>query len=665
VNVGTVKADAADETGDLGAVLAAYLEACDAGSPPDRSEFIARHAELRHELEEFFRNRDDVLRVARPAGDVATADYNSQIARLPVWAADPVPGEVIAGRYQIISTTAGGMGRIYFARDLDASKKHGAAVDVALKTVPTFEDWRRLRSERGRPASLADYEHLHGRFEREALTWIGLDPHPNVIAADPVFEVGGRPFLPLEFANGGDLRARLGFCSITLPLAVNFAVQVCEGMRAAFLQAGLVHRDLKPGNILIHDYHTIKVTDLGLARAFTADLGPGSAHDHFLSAEGAGSRPYMAPEQFESLSSADTRSDIFSFGAVLSEMLTRRSPFLQRDAREMAKSGGLPVPPDRPGVPSALSHIVRRCLDYDPARRYQSFSELLDELKEVHDSLPNPVPLPSNEAQPPMGHSDRAVGEVYSLISLGRHDVAESRSSRAIAIDGDEARHWINRGKALAELDQLEEARECYMRATLLEPNDAIGWTNLSATFIDCHPSEARRLAERAIAVDAVYAEAWMNLGLSEKQLGRFADARHHIKRAIELSPHDWKAHFNLGTLAVQVENHAEAVAALTESARLNPGCAETWSTLAYTHGRLRNLDAALEAVDRALALTGSQADSWVLRAILLLEAGSSVDLAHASIARARELEPANQNLLRLLSERPELANQPLSTGEP
>ena len=164
--------------------------------------------------------------------------------------------------------------------------------------------------------------------------WPGLrlGKHDNIILAFMVIEVGAKPYLVMEYADSGDLHSWIEKGRLNVPLAVNFAMQFCEGMKHAVRTEGIVHRDIKPANVLIHDNRILKIADFGLAKAFAPDVAGLNADtypgiDKSLSVAGGGTLSYMSPEQFESLSRADTRSDIFSFGAMLYEMLTSHRLF--------------------------------------------------------------------------------------------------------------------------------------------------------------------------------------------------------------------------------------------------------------------------------------------------------------------------------------------------
>ena len=156
-----------------------------------------------------------------------------------------------------------------------------------------------------------------------------------------------------------------------------------------------------------------------------------------MSAFGAGTRSYMPPEQFVSIAAADTRSDIFSFGVMLHEMLTSQRLFAAESAYELALTNR-PLPQAheiKPAVSRRLSAVISRCVQYDPVKRYQSFHELAADLWEIQASLPDALPIPHDASAIPaeaLTPSLQALGQSYSLISLGRFKEAAASAQQGI-----------------------------------------------------------------------------------------------------------------------------------------------------------------------------------------------------------------------------------------
>lgn len=277
------------------------------------------------------------------------------------------------GPYEITGLIgAGGMGQVYRARDPRLRR------DVALKI---------LTAEVSR-----DPERRH-RFEREAHAVAALN-HPNIVAIYDVGESEGVSFIVTELVDGEPLRT----IGLSLRKSLDMAVQIASALAFAH-QAGIVHRDLKPANIMVTPKGVVKVLDFGLAKLVEPPIAP---EDETLTSKPEtqsgmlmGTPSFMSPEQAEG-KAVDARSDIFSFGAVLYEMVTGKRAF-QGDSMAAILAAVLqkePEAPSRvaPNIPRDLERIIQRCLRKDPNRRHQTMSDVKVGLEDV---LQEPEPAES------------------------------------------------------------------------------------------------------------------------------------------------------------------------------------------------------------------------------------------------------------------------------
>jgi eukaryotic-like serine/threonine-protein kinase len=278
-----------------------------------------------------------------------------------------LPAASRLGPYEIVAPLgAGGMGEVYRARDPRLGR------DVAVKVLPASfsNDPDRLR-----------------RFEQEARA-AGVLNHPNVMAVYDIGTVDGAPYVVSELLEGETLRARLAGGALGPRRAVDYAIQIAHGLSAAH-EKGIVHRDLKPENLFVTKDGRVKILDFGLAK-LTQREAAGSDTD--LPTTPAGTEPgvvmgtlgYMSPEQVRGRS-ADARSDIFSFGAILYEMLSGRRAF-QRDTAADTMSAILREDPPElssmnPQLPPVLDRIVHHCLEKDPEARFHSAHDLAFQLR--------------------------------------------------------------------------------------------------------------------------------------------------------------------------------------------------------------------------------------------------------------------------------------------
>jgi serine/threonine protein kinase len=566
---------------------------------------------------------------------------------------DPIePGTTLAGRYRILGRAGGGMGSIYFAQDLRITRD-GQALSVALKAVPDVGEWRDGRLARGETAAAAEYSDLILRFRREALTWVRIGMHPNIVWAMWVIDVGAWPYLVMERVEGGDLRTRLEQDRLGVARAFNFARQFCEGMRYAWRSCGIVHRDIKPANVLLTNDDILKIADFGLSRfdaaSDEADAPTRSSSLEPLSLVGAGTPAYMAPEQFRGLNRADTRSDVFSFGVMLYEMLTHRRPFDPGTSIDAVRNGQRHVAAQEIArdVPDALSRVVDRCLELHPDRRFQSFDDLAGALESVSATLPVLIPLGRDQRHdrraPLHSPSLQLVAESYSLLSLHRYRDAEQAAARGIALDAGDHEHWVNRSKALIELGEIDEALRCCTEATRLKSDDAISWSNLAwARLLSGNARGALQAVETALQHNAALADAWMCRGACESELRNANEAAACPERAVELEPHNWKALSNLAQVQQDLGRHGDALASLTKLVRINPAHAAGWLQLGWVHARQGAWNHAEGALATGLERDPANAAGWALRAWVLWNAGSDRSIARQALLRALELDPDN-----------------------
>jgi eukaryotic-like serine/threonine-protein kinase len=264
----------------------------------------------------------------------------------------------------------GGMGVVYKARDTRLDRT------VAIKVLPD--------------AKIADPSRKQ-RFAQEAKAASALN-HPNIVTIHDIRSQDGTDFIVMECVDGQTLSELIPSKGMRPPQALKYAVQMADALAKAHA-AGIVHRDLKPSNVMITEEGRVKILDFGMAKLMEAvesspDAPTVTARQ--LTEEGAvvGTAAYMSPEQAEGRK-LDGRSDIFSFGSVLYEMVTGQRPF-GGDSRLSVLSKILnedPKPPSQqtPAIPPELDKIVLRCLRKDPARRYQTMADLKVALEDVDE----------------------------------------------------------------------------------------------------------------------------------------------------------------------------------------------------------------------------------------------------------------------------------------
>jgi eukaryotic-like serine/threonine-protein kinase len=329
------------------------------------------------------------------------------------------------GPYEIVAPLgAGGMGEVFRARDTRLKR------EVAVKVLPqaTSLDPDRLR-----------------RFEQEALATAALN-HPNILA---VFDIGtneGSPYVVSELLEGETLRERLRSGSIAVRKTLDYALQIAHGLAAAH-EKGIVHRDLKPENLFLTKDGRVKILDFGLAKLTQPESGDHTALATLTHVTEVGTvlgtAGYMSPEQVRGVA-VDARSDIFSFGAILYEMISGKRAFHRDTAADTMSAILKEDPPDfaetNRNVSPALERIVQHCLEKNPESRFHSASDIAFDLEHLSG-----ISSTTTRAVPISGAPRR--GKLLSMVAAG--------FALALVMLG--VGWWLGRGGAVAPLAEYRQ----------------------------------------------------------------------------------------------------------------------------------------------------------------------------------------------------------------
>jgi hypothetical protein len=311
------------------------------------------------------------------------------------------------GPYEIVDLLgAGGMGEVYRARDSRLKR------EVAIKVLPQ--------------ALSLDADRMR-RFEQEALATAALN-HPNILA---VFDIGtsdGSPYVVSELLEGETLRERLRSGPIAVRKALDYALQIAHGLAAAH-EKGIIHRDLKPENLFVTKDGRVKILDFGLAKLTRADPDAHTALPTMTGGTEAGTvlgtAGYMSPEQVRGIA-LDARSDIFSFGAILYEMLSGKRAFHGDTPADTMSAILKEDPPDlsetNRNISPALERIVHHCLEKNPEARFHSASDIafdLEHVSGISGTTARAAIAPLRVGQPRRGLLIAAALLGFGLVMLG------------------------------------------------------------------------------------------------------------------------------------------------------------------------------------------------------------------------------------------------------
>ena len=307
------------------------------------------------------------------------------------------------GPYEIVGLLgAGGMGEVYRAHDSRLKR------EVAIKVLPQ--------------ALSLDSERLH-RFEQEALATAALN-HPNILS---VFDIGtneASPYVVSELLEGETLRERLRSGALSTRKALDYALQIAHGLAAAH-EKGIIHRDLKPDNLFITKDGRVKILDFGLAKLTQPDAGTHTSMPTMTHATDIGvvmgTAGYMSPEQVRGVA-LDARSDIFSLGAILYEMLSGKRAFHGDTTADTMSSILKEDPPElsetNRNVSPALDRIVQHCLEKSPEARFHSASDIAFDLEHISGTSGSTARMHATPSPSPRSKLLVAVGSGLALAAL-------------------------------------------------------------------------------------------------------------------------------------------------------------------------------------------------------------------------------------------------------
>jgi tetratricopeptide (TPR) repeat protein/predicted Ser/Thr protein kinase len=502
-------------------------------------------------------------------------------------------GKTISHYLIIGKLGSGGMGEVYLAEDQRLSRK------VAIKFLP---------------ADVASDERARQRLLREAKTAAVLD-HPNICAIYEVGEDDGHNFIVLQYIEGETLASRLRRQRPELREVLAIAGQVADALREAHAR-GIVHRDIKPDNIMLTSRGQVKVLDFGLAKmlrdpgVLESDAQTGS----LLSVPGVvmGTVPYMSPEQVRG-EELDGRSDIFSFGTVLYEMLSGRRPFEAKSTAEVISAilttEPAPIVSLGPRNGGDEERLVRKCMEKDSGRRYQTMADLIPDLEQIR--------------------RDHESGQVRTTSRL----TFEAPAAKAEAAGKGAKRGWSQGRKIELTIAAgvLVVAAVVYILSTRSQHAAAPGAKSVSPAAYDAYmrgkvvvssenPDDneaAIKLFQQSLAADPSFAAAYAELARAYSIKARFfapvpdkkklnEEAEVDVEKALALDPNLAEGYFSKGLILWTPYKrfpHEQAVQAYKRALELNPNLDEAHHQLGFVYLHIGLLDKGWGEIQKALAI--------------------------------------------------------------
>lgn len=495
------------------------------------------------------------------------------------------------------------MGEVFLAQDTKLERK------VAIKMLP---------------AKSIDDEHARKRLFREARAAATLD-HPNICAIHEVNEDGKTVFIVMQYVEGETLAARLIESSLTPDDVIDIGIQVGGALSEAHAR-GVIHRDIKPQNVIITPRGQVKVLDFGLARVAQTEesSGPEAKTVTQLTEEGyiVGTVAYMSPEQLKG-HPVDTRSDLFSFGVMLYECAAGRPPFTGSSKIEIS-SKVLQVEPRKPsevnpGIPKGLERIILKAMAKEPADRYQNADEILRDLRELRASLSGATELlPSVTRHPSSSGVASNAGRVWqngwvkiALIAVPVLIIATwigLRLWRSTPYEPNAAaKGFYDNGVNAINAATYFQASKALKQAVDLDANYAPAHTRLAEAYLEISNTEQAKdelLNAQALAgkrslsaidqlrLDAIDATARRDFASAIASYQKIVNQTSGIEKA--------SAYVDMGRAYEKSEQLDKAVESYSEAAKLDAHSAGAALHLGIAYARKRDADNAEKAFKRA-----------------------------------------------------------------
>jgi serine/threonine protein kinase len=613
--------------------------------PAARKSFLAEACagdeELRREVESLLAYENETAGfIRKPALEVAA----NALAADEREADQPKTISQQIGAYRIIELLGkGGMGEVYLAIDPRLGRR------VAIKLLPT--------------EFTADAERVR-RFEQEARAASALN-HPNIITIHEIGQADGAQYIVEEYIDGETLRQRMNRERMTLteaPTILDVAIQIAAALAAAH-EAGIIHRDIKPENVMKRRDGIVKVLDFGLAKltepsAPAVDTqAPTRAAASTETGVVMGTPRYMSPEQARG-EKVDARTDIFSFGVVLYEMVAGHPPFAGATASEtiaaILRDSPPPLTDHAPEAPRELERIVDKALGKNREERYQTIAELFSDLKDLKQELE----LQARAERPASTEGKKTTGAAMNISGNERkrkgllflasslivaivvfayfqfvnnrapvidsaekpHPQATSEQQRAAKryTDNTEAWQLCLKGNYYANRQSgegFQKAIEHFRQALNLDPNYAPAWVGLAETYAwtgammgtlppnDAFP-KVKAAAQKALELDETLAEAHTSLAFYLFFYERnWAEAESEFKRALELNPNYPVARRWYARYLTAMGRHDEAIAEIKKAVELDPLSLNDNSMAAWILREARRYDEAIEQYRKTIEM--------------------------------------------------------------
>lgn len=510
--------------------------------------------------------------------------------------------DFIADKYEVLQIKRGGMGIVYICAD------HSDRRVLALKTFQSkffFSD-----------------EQVE-KFKHEALLWVSMPWHRNIVKAFGVVTDQGLPFIALEYIPdskgiGNNLRDYIASNILSFKDKLELSIKLCTAMSFISDQSDFVHRDLKPENILVTEQKIIKITDFGISkfREYKLENSQEEGYSNFPQSGIKGTPVYMSPEQILG-SPLDLRSDIFSAGIILYELFTGSHPFITSPKDysvikdKILYTTHRTINADENELPIKLVELIDKCLEKDSYMRISSFSEMKLILNNIYFGLFN---------------------EYYeiNILNNGKREQLHKRFIKAAG---------------LIEFGQLDDAQVLLIENVKEFPNSWHSWYSLAQIYQRKKEFETSKSAYlKAIEENRDEAILWNSYGMLLTEMGHLTKAKEALKTALKLNPKYFKAYTNLAGVCDEEKKFEEAIEYCEKAIKINPNSDKAWYNRSYYSSIICDYIKSIESANMAIKLNPNYLKAYIIKTLSCYYLFQE-DEARDTIRTAMKLDPNDSQI--------------------
>lgn len=454
---------------------------------------------------------------------------------------------------------------------------------------------------------------LHNKFIKEAEIWLSFEKHPNIVSAKAIDIFNGQLSIALDFIPPNEkginsLDKYFGRLKISNSHILTWAIELAQAMVYANSKGLIAHRDIKPNNIMIDQTNHIMLTDFGIAifnEIVLSDKISFIKEQEYLATSISGTPPYMAPEQFDNKSIANTKSDIYSYGIVLYQIVHNGIlPFTipnnpKKDLislwSQIHKSYQLQQ------INSPLSKIINKCLQKNAELRYNNFSEILNELILIYKEVIGEKYIPQRKEELDASEENNFA---VSYFLLGNFKKALYHVEKSLHLLPNFHQALNNKASILVELKDFKEAIKIWESLTTNASHLSRPFYNLANFYLSMKDyPRAISYYKSSLEIDPEYAPAIVNLAICYQDTKNYKAAIELYDRAMDVDPNDANIFYNKAVLLLGFSDYQFAIKCFERVIKLNPQHVSSYNYIGVCYKELKQPEKALEYFNKALKI--------------------------------------------------------------